>query len=69
MDPKLRENAKRLQLRPQDFPELLKGLGFGPPQHLGTPGEGGAFAHCIMTCLPLLTILIYRVSQTCRSLC
>ena len=41
MDPRLRENAKRLQLRPKDFPALLEELGFGPPQHLGTPGEGG----------------------------
>ncbi|KAF8551762.1 Bin3-domain-containing protein [Imleria badia] len=41
MDPKLRENAKHLRLRPQDFPALLEKLGFGPPQHLGTTGEGG----------------------------
>ncbi|KAH0834827.1 Bicoid-interacting protein 3-domain-containing protein [Lanmaoa asiatica] len=41
MDPRLRENAKRLQLRPQDFPALLGKLGFEPPQHLGMAGEGG----------------------------
>jgi len=41
MDPRLRENATHLQLRPHDFPALLQELGFGPPQHLGTSGEGG----------------------------
>ena len=43
MDAKLRENAKHLRLRPQDFPALLGQLGFGPPEHLGTTGEGGVF--------------------------
>ncbi|KAH7882395.1 Bicoid-interacting protein 3-domain-containing protein [Phlebopus sp. FC_14] len=41
MDQRLRENAKHLQLRPQDFSSLLQELGFGPPQHLGSTGEGG----------------------------
>ncbi|KAF8434498.1 Bicoid-interacting protein 3-domain-containing protein [Boletus edulis BED1] len=41
MDPRLRENARHLQLRPHEFPALLEKLGFGPPKHLGTAGEGG----------------------------
>ncbi|KAI9460773.1 Bicoid-interacting protein 3-domain-containing protein [Boletus coccyginus] len=41
MDPRLRENARHLRLRPQAFSALLEELGFGPPQHLGTAGEGG----------------------------
>lgn len=52
MDPRLRENARHLQLRPQDFPALLAELGFGPPQHLGTAGEGGTFDRRDVTCFP-----------------
>lgn len=46
MDSQLRENARQLRLRPQDFPALLAQIGFGPPQHLGTTGEGGAWRPC-----------------------
>ncbi len=38
---KLKENAKNLKLRPEDFERLLKDIGFGPAEHLGTAGEGG----------------------------
>lgn len=62
MDPRLRENAKHLRLRPQDFPALLEKLGFGPPQHLGTPGEGGTFNFALRPASPVLIILVYRVS-------
>ncbi|KAF9226355.1 Bin3-domain-containing protein [Gyrodon lividus] len=41
MDQRLKENAKRLKVRPDNFSGLLRELGFGPPQHLGSPGEGG----------------------------
>ncbi|KAF9239324.1 Bicoid-interacting protein 3-domain-containing protein [Melanogaster broomeanus] len=41
MDHRLRENARHLKLRPSEFGGLLHELGFGPPQHLGSPGEGG----------------------------
>jgi 7SK snRNA methylphosphate capping enzyme len=47
MDPRLRENATHLQLRPHDFPALLQELGFGPPQHLGTSGEGGVLPRAV----------------------
>ncbi|KAH9850001.1 Bin3-domain-containing protein [Lenzites betulinus] len=40
-DPKLKEHAKNLKLRPDDFPRILKDIGFGPAQHLGAVGEGG----------------------------
>ena len=59
MDPKLRENARDLRLRPEDFPALLEELGFGPPQRLGTTGEGGAF-DLVRDQLSLL------ISVTCR---
>ncbi|EIW61473.1 Bin3-domain-containing protein [Trametes versicolor FP-101664 SS1] len=41
MDPKLKENAKSLKLRPEDFERLLQDIGFGPAEHLGSAGEGG----------------------------
>ncbi|KIJ63202.1 hypothetical protein HYDPIDRAFT_29889 [Hydnomerulius pinastri MD-312] len=41
MDQRLKENAKYLQLRPDDFSSLLQEIGFGPPQLLGSTGEGG----------------------------
>ncbi|KAJ3013410.1 hypothetical protein NUW54_g1606 [Trametes sanguinea] len=41
MDPRLKENAKHLKLRPDDFGRLLQDIGFGPATHLGSPGEGG----------------------------
>ncbi|PCH41477.1 Bin3-domain-containing protein [Wolfiporia cocos MD-104 SS10] len=41
MDPKLKETAKNLQLRPHDFEEILRGIGFGPAEHLGKVGQGG----------------------------
>jgi 7SK snRNA methylphosphate capping enzyme len=39
---KLKENAKSLGIRPDDFESLLRGMGFGRAQHLGATGEGGA---------------------------
>lgn len=41
MSEKLRESAKSLQLRPDDFAAVLTEVGFGPVQHLGSGGEGG----------------------------
>ncbi|KAF8838936.1 Bin3-domain-containing protein [Paxillus ammoniavirescens] len=41
MDQRLKDNAKGLKVRPDGFSDILQGLGFGPPQHLGSPGEGG----------------------------
>ncbi|KAF9493206.1 Bin3-domain-containing protein [Pleurotus eryngii] len=41
MDNRLRETAKCLKLRPNDFESLLQEIGFGAAQHLGTTGEGG----------------------------
>ncbi|OCH92197.1 Bin3-domain-containing protein [Obba rivulosa] len=41
MDAKLKENAKSLQLRPEDFERVLSEIGFGPAQHVGITGEGG----------------------------
>ncbi|KAF8621772.1 hypothetical protein AX15_007508 [Amanita polypyramis BW_CC] len=37
----LRETAKRIELRPEDFPGVLRAIGFDVPQHLGTVGDGG----------------------------
>lgn len=41
MDPKLRDNAKDLKLRPENFGRILEDIGFGPAEHLGRIGEGG----------------------------
>lgn len=38
---RLKENAKKLVLRPEAFEELLGTLGFGPALHLGIIGDGG----------------------------
>ncbi|KZT13021.1 Bin3-domain-containing protein [Laetiporus sulphureus 93-53] len=41
MDPKLKENAKSLKLRPDDFERVLQDVGLSPAEHLGKIGEGG----------------------------
>ncbi|KAI0346784.1 Bin3-domain-containing protein [Trametopsis cervina] len=41
MDPKLKDNGRKLQIRPEQFEELLMQVGFSSPEHLGRPGEGG----------------------------
>lgn len=41
MDERLRDIAKHLHLRPADFHRVLGDIGFGPPMHLGSVGEGG----------------------------
>ncbi|KAG5654545.1 hypothetical protein H0H81_000070 [Sphagnurus paluster] len=41
MDERLKENAKKLQIRPDDFERILSEVGFGPAQHFGTTGDGG----------------------------
>ncbi|KAI0751536.1 Bin3-domain-containing protein [Daedaleopsis nitida] len=41
MDARLKENARTLQLRPDDFERLLRDVGFGSAEHLGIAGEGG----------------------------
>lgn len=38
----LKENAKSLQLRPNDFSHILKKIGFVDEESLGETGEGGA---------------------------
>ncbi|KAF8157028.1 Bicoid-interacting protein 3-domain-containing protein [Crassisporium funariophilum] len=41
MDPKLKENAKSLRIRPDDFESILQDVGFGPVKHYGSIGQGG----------------------------
>ncbi|KZS97210.1 Bin3-domain-containing protein [Sistotremastrum niveocremeum HHB9708] len=41
MSPLLQENAKTLKLRPDDFAQALRDIGFSEPQKLGSVGEGG----------------------------
>ncbi|TBU49020.1 Bin3-domain-containing protein [Dichomitus squalens] len=41
MDSRLKENARHLLLRPDDFGRVLQEIGFGPAEHLGEAGEGG----------------------------
>jgi len=41
MNPILKENARSLQLRPDDFSEVLKEIGFVNEEGLGETGEGG----------------------------
>ena len=38
---RLKENAKHLQIRPENFGHILEVVGFGPAEHLGAAGEGG----------------------------
>ncbi len=40
---KLKENAKGLQLRPENFDSILQSLGFSAPQDFGFVGEGGLY--------------------------
>jgi 7SK snRNA methylphosphate capping enzyme len=37
----LKENAKNLKLRPEEFEAVLVTIGFGAAQHLGAVGDGG----------------------------
>ncbi|KAF8067869.1 Bicoid-interacting protein 3-domain-containing protein [Lyophyllum atratum] len=41
MAERLKENAKRLQIRPDDFGSILGHIGFGAARHFGMTGEGG----------------------------
>lgn len=41
IDETLKENAKNLKLRPDNFESILRKIGFGPPHHLGSTGQGG----------------------------
>ncbi|KAH7910684.1 Bicoid-interacting protein 3-domain-containing protein [Hygrophoropsis aurantiaca] len=41
MDDSLKENARNLKIRPNEFEIILQKIGFGSVQHLGTTGEGG----------------------------
>ncbi|KAG6907812.1 hypothetical protein DXG01_007294 [Tephrocybe rancida] len=41
MDERLKENGRKLQIRPDDFGNILGTIGFGPAQHFGMTGEGG----------------------------
>ncbi|EJD51139.1 Bin3-domain-containing protein [Auricularia subglabra TFB-10046 SS5] len=41
MHPTLKENAAKLQLRPENFGELLVELGFTDEEFIGAPGDGG----------------------------
>ncbi|KIP10687.1 hypothetical protein PHLGIDRAFT_65266 [Phlebiopsis gigantea 11061_1 CR5-6] len=38
---KLRSTANGLKMRPEDFPRLLREIGFGDVEHRGETGEGG----------------------------
>ncbi|GJE84271.1 S-adenosyl-L-methionine-dependent methyltransferase [Phanerochaete sordida] len=41
MDARLKETAKNLKIRPDDFPRILQEIGFGEADHRGETGEGG----------------------------
>ncbi|EKM59244.1 uncharacterized protein PHACADRAFT_136674 [Phanerochaete carnosa HHB-10118-sp] len=41
MDAKLKETAKDLKIRPDDFSRILREVGFGQVEHRGETGEGG----------------------------
>ncbi|KAL1734092.1 Bicoid-interacting protein 3-domain-containing protein [Schizophyllum commune] len=43
MDKRLKETGQNLKLRPDDFEALLRDIGFGPAQHYGAAGSGGAY--------------------------
>ena len=38
---KLKEMGSKLNIRPDQFENLLAGIGFSQAEHLGCPGEGG----------------------------
>ncbi|KAG6813055.1 hypothetical protein H0H92_014327 [Tricholoma furcatifolium] len=42
MDERLKENARKLKIRPDDFGAILGTIGFGPAEHFGIVGEGDA---------------------------
>ncbi|KAL0958072.1 hypothetical protein HGRIS_000250 [Hohenbuehelia grisea] len=41
MDEHLKQIYQSLSLRPEHFESILEEMGFEPPQHLGTTGDGG----------------------------
>ncbi|KAJ7190950.1 Bicoid-interacting protein 3-domain-containing protein [Mycena pura] len=41
MDNRLRDSARGLKFRPDDFPKMLAKVGFGEPIRLGSVGDGG----------------------------
>ena len=41
---RLKENANTIQIRPENFEDVLREMGFGPAQRLGVTGEGGRAA-------------------------
>ncbi|KAI0663212.1 S-adenosyl-L-methionine-dependent methyltransferase [Cubamyces menziesii] len=62
---KLKENAKTLKLRPDDFERILQDIGFGPAEHLGAVGEGGRPSNGRIDC-SLTTRCFYRVQTAGR---
>ncbi|KAI0065825.1 Bin3-domain-containing protein [Artomyces pyxidatus] len=42
------QNAKKLQLHPDIFQDVLRGIGFGPARRLGAPGEGSEYLFCCL---------------------
>jgi len=54
MDPMLKATAQTLQLRPEDFSQVLQELGFNQPQSFGEAGEGGMFS---FHSLPLFSLI------------
>lgn len=52
----LKENGNSLQIRPENFEDILTRTGFSPPEHLGRSGEGGK--HCN-------SILAFNMTQCC----
>jgi len=47
----LKENAKNLNIRPDDFEKILMGIGFCSAQHLGTTGQGGVYVSLFLPAL------------------
>jgi hypothetical protein len=50
----LKDNAKDLSLRPDDFAGILQDIGFGPAQHLGSTGRGGRFGLFLLSSATVL---------------
>jgi hypothetical protein len=64
---KLKENAQRIKLRPEDFGSTLENIGFKSVRHLGFTGDGGEWYFVLKYYTQLMKIL--RIPSTSGRLC
>jgi len=64
---KLKENARNLRIRPDDFENILVGIGFSPARHLGTTGEGGGLVPAVVWSYSHISVQASGAQWTCMS--